>query len=102
MDEKVLPRPERHALGAFVLRYPHVHLGIGLLGNALFVTGTILFMTEHPDVALWLFLGGSSGMFVGALGEVLHRLGRHRLARFDVDPARPDRHWSDGTRTLEP
>lgn len=90
-------------LGALVQRYPHVHLGIGLLGNALFVTGSVLFMTKRPDIGLWFFLVGSSGMFVGTLGEVLRKLGRRRLVRFDIDPARPDHRWSEsgGTESWE-
>lgn len=95
MVDENLPRPERLALGAFVRRFPQVHLGIGLLGNALFVIGAVLFVTKKQDVGTWFFLTGSCGMFVGSLGEVMRKLGEHRLARFDVDPAHPDRRWSD-------
>jgi len=101
MGDQQLPRPERRALGAFVRRFPQVHLGIGLLGNALFVTGTVLFMTKHQDAGMWFFLTGSSGMFLGALGELVRKLGKHRLARYDVDPARPDHRWSDSSRQPE-
>ena len=94
MPDEQLPRPERHALAAFVRRYPQAHLGIGLLGNALFILGSLLFMTKHQDLGTWFFLAGSTGMFLGTLGELLSRLGKRRLARFDVDPARPDRRRS--------
>lgn len=89
-----MPRPERHALGAFVRRFPQVHLAIGLLGHALFITGSVLFITQHQDVGTWFFLAGSIGMFLGTLGELVRQLGRHRLARYDVDPAQPDARWS--------
>lgn len=93
-----MPRPERHALGAFVRRFPQVHLAIGLLGNALFITGSLLFITQHQDAGTWFFLAGSIGMFLGTLGELVRQLSRHRLARYDVDPAQPDARWSDANR----
>ncbi len=42
-----LPRRQRWMLGTLVYRFPQVHLGIGLLGNALFVVGAILVMFNH-------------------------------------------------------
>lgn len=98
MDRQHLPWPERYALGTFVWRFPQVHLGIGLVGNALFITGTILFMIKQEAVGLWFFLVGSSGMALATLGEVLRALGRHRLAKFDVDPRAPDQRWSETGR----
>lgn len=95
-----MARPERHALGAFVRRFPRVHLAIGLLGNALFITGSALFITQHQDVGTWFFLAGSIGMFIGTLGELVRQLGRHRLARYDVDPAQPDARWSEASRQV--
>lgn len=94
MNDRQLPRSERHALAALVWRTPQVHLGVGVLGNALFITGTILFMTKHEPVGMWFFLLGSSGMLLASVGEVLRAMGRHRLAKYDVDPAAPDQSWS--------
>ena len=89
-----LPRRERWAIGAFVFRFPQVHLGIGMLGNALFVIGTVLFLVQQQGVGIWFFLVGSCGMLLGSLGEILRVMGRRRLWRFDVDPEQPDDSWS--------
>ena len=97
-----LPRRQRFALGTFVFRFPVVHLGVGILGNALFLVGTVLFLTGDQDVGVWLFLAGSSGMFLGSLGEGLRVLGKRRLVRFDVDPHHPDEPWSSTQRPSSP
>lgn len=97
-----LPRPQRFALGTFVFRFPVAHLGIGILGNALFLVGTVLFLTGDQDVGVWLFLVGSIGMFLGSLGEGLRVLGKRRLVRFDVDPHHPDEPWSSTQRPSSP
>ena len=89
---------QSRALGMFVRRYPQLHLGIGLLGNAVFITGTLLFMSEREDVGTWFFLIGSCGMFLGTLGEVLRVKGMHRLARTDTDPVEPGHRWSETGR----
>lgn len=94
MSHQFLPRPERHAIGAFVRRFEQLYLAIRLAGNAGFVTGSVLFMSGRQDVGLWFFLAGSVGMLLGTLGELLHKGGRHRLARFDVHPGNPDQRWS--------
>ena len=93
-----LPRRQRFALGTFVFRFPLVHLGIGILGNALFLVGTVLFLIQHQDAGVWLFLAGSTGMFLGSLGEGLRVMGKRRLVRFDVDPHHPDEPWSSTQR----
>ena len=102
VTEKPLPRPERLALTTLVWRFPQVHLGLGLIGNALFVVGTLLFLSGRDHVALWFFLVGSSGMFLGAVGETVRTLGKRRLARFDVDPFDPDEQWSRTQRRSSP
>lgn len=95
MAKQHLPRFERWALASFVRRFPVVHMVIGLLGNAVFIAGTVLYLTKHPNVGLYCFLVGSSGMFLGTLGESLRVLGQRRLARYDVDPVYPDHRWSE-------
>ena len=53
-------------------KFPYIHIAIGLGGNLLFVAGSILF---HPSlggnsvVAGYLFIAGSTMMFVGAVGR---------------------------------
>lgn len=61
-----------------VRRFPQVHRAIGLLGNALFITGSVLFLAQKQHLGLLAFLGGSIGMFVGGLG-------RRRLERYEPD-----------------
>jgi hypothetical protein len=89
---------QSRALGLFVRRYPQLHLGIGLLGNGVFIIGTLLFMSGREGVGVWFFLVGSCGMFLGTLGEVFRVKGMHRLARTDTDPVRPDHRWSETGR----
>lgn len=75
-------------------RFPQVHLGIGLVGNALFMTGSVLFMLKMSTVGVYFFIVGSSGMFLGSLGELLRTHGQRKLWEWDVDPAYPDHRWS--------
>lgn len=52
--------------------YRYIHLGIGLFGNAMFVAGSVLFLerfSQWHHLAVWLFILGSAGMFVGAMGK---------------------------------
>lgn len=90
MSDHGLPEYERRGLAAFVRRYPQVHQGIGLLGNALFIAGSVLFVVERQDVGVFAFLSGSIGMFVGQLGDIVRGLGKRRLERHDVDPVTGD------------
>ena len=49
-----------------------IHRGIGMIGNLTFVVGSILFLPSFSSletVGVWLFIGGSALMFIGALGE---------------------------------
>lgn len=68
-----------------VRRFPQVHRAIGLLGNALFITGSVLFLAQKQHLGLLAFLGGRIGMFVGQLGEIVGGLGRRRLERYEPD-----------------
>ena len=81
-----LPNIERRGIAAFVRQYPYVHQGIGLLGNALFITGSVLFIVQRQDVGVLAFLSGSICMFIGQFGEVMRGLGKRRLRRHDLDP----------------
>jgi len=94
MQPQDMSRRQRWTLGTFVFRFPQVHLGIGIVGNALFLVGTVLFLVGQQGVGVWFFLVGSCGMLLGSVGEGLRALGKHRLGRFDVDPRYPDHAWS--------
>ncbi|MCB1884409.1 MAG: YrhK family protein [Geminicoccaceae bacterium] len=59
--------------------YQWVHLGIGILGNCLFLTGSFLFMSESTKgVAVYFFIAGSTGMLIGSVGSAIVKLARRR------------------------
>lgn len=56
--------------------YEHVHTAIGIIGNLLFVVGSVLFyraFEQYYTLAVTLFVIGSAFMLVGALGNGLRR-----------------------------
>lgn len=60
-------------LELIVREYRHWHLTVSVLGNALFVAGSVLFFKAFEQwytLAVWTFVVGSSLMLLGALGEV--------------------------------
>lgn len=87
-------RARRSALRVLVEDYGWIHLGIGLLGNAIFIGGGVMFL-PGGDVTLpglghsvawalvgrWFFIVGSSLMFVGNLGELIVSLYSRRRRR---------------------
>lgn len=73
------PPSSRRWVGTVLREFPWVHLGIGLVGNALFVVGSVLFFWESVmTLAIWVFVIGSLGMFLGSVGEILVRVEKHR------------------------
>ncbi|MEU3240935.1 YrhK family protein [Streptomyces anthocyanicus] len=77
-DDGVLPRLERYLLQDF----PFIHLIIGGFGNTAFLVGSVCFLFPSLErIALWLFVLGSLGMFVGSLGEVFVRHARKSRRR---------------------
>jgi hypothetical protein len=57
-----------------VHKYQYVHLALGLIGNTLFVIGSILFFQRFSawhHVAVWIFVFGSAGMWIGAVGKAI-------------------------------
>ncbi|WP_217251503.1 YrhK family protein [Streptomyces sp. AC602_WCS936] len=69
----MLRRLERYLLQDF----PFIHLIIGGFGNTAFLVGSVFFLYPSLErLALWLFVAGSLGMFVGTLGEVFVRHAR--------------------------
>lgn len=54
--------------------YRWIHQGFGLVGNLLFVIGSVLFLpsfSAEQTIGVWLFITGSLLMLIGALGEFL-------------------------------
>lgn len=51
-----------------------IHLSLGLMGNTAFFVGSILFLPAFEPLktlGVWLFIIGSFGMLVGAVGRLL-------------------------------
>lgn len=55
----------------FVKRYRWVHTLISLIGSAVFVLGSVLFMLEVETLPGILFVIGSSGMLLGNIGQLI-------------------------------
>lgn len=73
------PRTRHRWLGTVLREFPWVHLGIGLVGNATFFVGSIMFFSQSlKTVAIWLFVLGSLGMLIGSLGELFVRIEKRR------------------------
>lgn len=66
-------------IGTALRQFPWVHLGLGLVGNALFVVGSVMFFWPCvKTLAIWMFVLGSLGMLLGSVGELLVRLEKRR------------------------
>lgn len=69
----------RRWIGTALREFPWVHLGLGLVGNTLFVIGSVMFFwASVKTLAIWLFVFGSLGMLLGSVGELLVRLEKRR------------------------
>jgi len=56
--------------------YEDIHITIGILGNLMFVIGSVLFFKafdQYYTLAVTLFVAGSVAMLIGSLGAGLHR-----------------------------
>lgn len=59
-----------HGLHVLVSDYEWVHICLGLIGNCAFGVGSFLFFSKSTkDLALWLFVAGSTGMLIGSIGS---------------------------------
>lgn len=68
------------AVKELIRAFPTVHLAIGVVGNVVFFTGSVLFLWSlSQQVAIWLFIVGSFGMMLGAIGQAFYIHERHRL-----------------------
>lgn len=64
----------RARLVAFVEQFHWLHLTLGLVGNASFFVGSVLFLFEPlRTVGIWLFIVGSFGMLLGTIGDAVVR-----------------------------
>ncbi|SEF37390.1 YrhK-like protein [Amycolatopsis pretoriensis] len=64
----------------FVREFPAIHLAIGVIGNVIFFVGSVLFIWHTTEtLAIWLFIIGSFGMMLGAIGQAFYTWERHRL-----------------------
>jgi len=57
-----------------VHRYRWVHMSLGLFGNTAFFVGSVMFLPSFSSwktFAVWLFIGGSFFMLIGAIGQFL-------------------------------
>lgn len=64
----------RKPLQILVRDYGWIHQSLGLVGNVLFLIGSILFLPQfepYRTVAVWLFISGSFLMLIGAVGRLL-------------------------------
>ena len=57
--------------------YGWIHTVLGLIGNGLFLAGSVMFLRESTMTAgVWMFVFGASGMLLDSIGEALVRLER--------------------------
>jgi hypothetical protein len=81
---EVNPARRRRMFGAIrtlVQEYGWIHTGLGLLGNTAFVAGSVAFLPrfetweavgiEWQTFGVWLFIFGSTFMWIGAAGGLL-------------------------------
>lgn len=54
--------------------FPWFHRWIGLVGNTLFVIGSVFFLFDRLVIpGTWIFVGASLGLMVDSLGEKITR-----------------------------
>ena len=72
--------PDCDDLEEFFAEYEWIHLTLGVIGNMLFFSGSILFLFEDQlqTVGIWAFIVGSFLMLVGSVGNALVKYVRDR------------------------
>jgi hypothetical protein len=71
----------------FVHDFPWFHRWIGLVGNALFVIGSVFFLFDQLVIpGTWIFVGASAGLLTDSVGEKLR--------------AREEEHRGSGTQPV--
>ena len=64
-----------HPVRCLLEEHRWIHLGVGILGNALFLVGSVLFLWETTEaVGVWLFIVGAAAMLAGSIGSAIVRL----------------------------
>lgn len=61
-------------LKPIVNKYGWIHLSLGLIGNIMFLCGSLLFLPmleEYKSTRIALFIGGSFLMLIGSTGRLL-------------------------------
>jgi len=57
-------------LAALARRHRAFYTGLGIMGNAAFLIGSIFFLFDSLYTAgVWLFIVGAAGMLVGSVGS---------------------------------
>ncbi|MEQ9607641.1 MAG: YrhK family protein [Kiloniellaceae bacterium] len=67
----------QHPIRTLVQEFGWAHTGIGLIGNATFLTGSVFFLPAFEPwktFGVWLFIVGASLMLVGSLGDVMVKI----------------------------
>lgn len=60
------------AVRTFVHDFPWFHRWIGMVGNALFVIGSVFFLFDQLVIpGTWIFVGASVGLLTDSVGEKL-------------------------------
>lgn len=68
-----------HMLHVVIHDYEWVHICLGLIGNFAFVVGSFMFFSASTkQLALWLFVAGSSGMLIGSIGSAFVKYERRQ------------------------
>ena len=67
------------ALREFFDKNEWVHLTLGLIGNTLFLSGSILFLLHSRSIGVRAFVIGSFLMLIDTLGSFLAKYGQNRL-----------------------
>jgi hypothetical protein len=83
-------RPLSDPLHVLIARYQWVHIFTGILGNGLFVVGSVLFLWRSSQTAgSWLFIVGSALMMVGAIGSAIVKLTERARREYEQRQGRP-------------
>jgi hypothetical protein len=72
-------KPCESFIRTLVCDYEWIHLAIGVLGNAAFLVGSILFLPQFDALqttGVWLFIIGAFFMLVGSVGQFFVSLWR--------------------------
>lgn len=70
------------AVSTFVHDFPWFHRWMGLVGNALFVIGSVFFLFDRLAIpGTWIFVGASAGMLADSVGEKLRTREEERFAK---------------------